>query len=327
MNQFKHVQVLCPGNAVTGGPEALHHLVHLLRELGVDARMVYTPLDKTFAVPEAYKDFNVKVGRFEDVTGDLIVFPEIQPMDALAVKHAKAAMWWLSLDNFLERRHASKIRDKVRYWKRVLKGLRPLQGVDALRSIVHFSQSYYSSEYLKSKGIPFVDFYEPINARFLSRDLDPGAEGRVDEILFNPSKGKKFTDRLMARYPEFKFTPLKGFNKEQLALKFQTAKLYIDFGHHPGRDRMPREAAMHGCCVVTGQLGAAGNPVDIPIDDVYKIDTSSSGFETAFGALAKDIFTNFQKHHDRFESYRDRIMAEPNIFKSQIAAFFVNSPQ
>lgn len=324
MNQFEHVQVMCPGNAVTGGPEALHHLVHLLRELGVDARMVYTPLGHNFEVPQAYQDFNVKVGGFEDIAGDLIVFPEIQPMDALAVKHAKAAMWWLSLDNFLERRHASKIRDRVRYWKGVLKGRRPRQGVEALRSIVHFSQSYYSSEYLKSKGIPFVDFYEPINARFLSRDLDPGAEGRVDEILFNPSKGKKFTDRLIARYPEIKFTPLKGFNKEQLALKFQTAKLYIDFGHHPGRDRMPREAAMHGCCVVTSRLGAAGNPIDIPIADAYKLNTSSVEFEVTFGDVAKEIFTNFEKHHDCFEAYRDRIMTEPETFKSQIAAFFVN---
>lgn len=325
MSQFRRVQVLCPGNAVTGGPEALHHLVHLLRELGVDARLVYTPLDTKFDVPQAYKDFNVEVGRFQDISGDLIIFPEIQPMDALAVKHAKAAIWWLSVDNFLERRHTSKIRDKVRYWKGVLKGRRPRQGVEALKGVIHFSQSYYSSEYLKSNGIPFVDLYEPINSRFLSRDLDTGINGRVDEILFNPGKGKKFTDCLIARFPEIKFTPLKGFTREQLALKFQTAKLYIDFGHHPGRDRMPREAAMHGCCVVTGRMGAAWNPVDIPITDKYKLDSSLPEFETNFGALAKDIFVNFKQHHDHFDAYRDRIMTEPQTFRSQIAGFFVNS--
>lgn len=325
MSKFGHVQVLCPGNVVTGGPEALHHLVHLLRELGVNARIVYTPLDKTFEVPQAYKDFNVEVGRYEDVLGDLIIFPEIQPMNALAVKHAKAAIWWLSLDNFLERRHASKIRDKIRYWKGVLRGRRPYRGVEALRSIIHFSQSYYSSEYLMSKGIPFFDFYEPINFRFLSRDLDTGVNGRVDEILFNPSKGKKLTDHLIARYPNINFTPLKGLNKEQLALKFQSAKLYIDFGHHPGRDRMPREAAMHGCCVVTGRLGAALNSVDIPIGDEYKLNSSTSEFEMNFGALVEDIFLNFKRHHTNFDAYRNRIMMEPEIFRSQVAEFFINS--
>jgi len=42
-------------------------------------------------------------------------------------------------------------------------------------------------------------------------------------------------------------------------------KLYVDFGKHPGKDRMPREAAVHGCCIITGRRGAAGNPFDIPI--------------------------------------------------------------
>ena len=134
------------------------------------------------------------------------------------------------------------------------------------------------------------EVFEPINARFLTGDLDPIDVGRVDEILFNPNKGKAITKRLMEKFPDWKFTPLKGFNREQLSQKFSTAKVYIDFGHHPGRDRLPREAAMHGCCVVTGLLGSAGNAVDIPIDSDYKLNSEADDFEIKFELLISNIF-------------------------------------
>jgi hypothetical protein len=325
MPTFKKILILCPGNVVTGGPEALHHLAHLLCDMGLDARMVYTPIGNKFDAPEAYKNFNVNVGEYEDIDGNLIIFPEIYPMQALKVQHAKAAIWWLSLDNFLERRHLSKIRDKIRYWKGILRGRRPLNGVSSLKNIIHFSQSHYSSIYLVENGLNVVEFFEPINARFLTGNLDPEDKDRVNEILFNPSKGIRVTQKLMARFPHWTFTPLKGFNREQLSQKFQTAKVYIDFGHHPGRDRLPREAAMHGCCVVTGLLGSAGNLVDIPISSEYKLDSDAENFEKNFEILIQDVFSNFKIHHNRFDAYRARILSEPEVFKLQIANFFLNS--
>jgi hypothetical protein len=324
MPKFKKILILCPGDVVTGGPEALHHLAHLLCKMGLDARMVYTPLGGKFEVPDAYKVFNVNIGEYEDAENNLIIFPEIYPMQALKVQHAKAAIWWLSLDNFLERRHLSKIRDVIRYWKGVLRGRRPLTGVSALKNIIHFSQSHYSSDYLIANGVDVIEFFEPINARFLTGDLDPIDVSRVDEILFNPNKGKAITKRLIEKFPDWKFTPLKGFNREQLSQKFSTAKVYIDFGHHPGRDRLPREAAMHGCCVVTGLLGSAGNAVDIPIDSDYKLDTEADDFEIKFELLILNIFNQFKRHHGAFDSYRVRILSEPANFESQISKFFLS---
>jgi hypothetical protein len=176
---------------------------------------------------------------------------------------------------------------------------------------------------LTEKGLNVVEFFEPINARFLTGNLDPAENGRVDEILYNPSKGKAVTKKLMERFPHWKFTPLKGFTREQLSKKFATAKVYIDFGHHPGRDRLPREAAMHGCCVVTGLLGSARNSVDIPINSEYKLDSDAGNFEGKFEFLIANIFSDFKEHHLRFESYRGRIMGESEVFKSQVAAFFL----
>jgi hypothetical protein len=322
-SKYKKILVMCPGGSVTGGPEAMHYLVHTLRELGQNAFIVYLPLEKSFETPEAYAKFNTPIGQYDDSKGTLIIFPEVNPMLALSVRYAMAAIWWLSLDNFLERRHTSPLRDKIRYLKRVLKGQRPLAGVRALKDLVHFTQSDYSGRYLESKGLRVVPFYEPINEQFLSNPAYSGFDNRVDEVLYNPVKGKKITELLIKTFPDIIFTPLKGFNREQLSNKLLTAKIYIDFGHHPGRDRMPREAAMHGCCIVTGRLGAAQNEIDLPIQSEYKLDSTKADLVEKFGVLVNDIFTNFSKHSAAFDQYRDLIKNEPQRFRNQLKNYFI----
>jgi len=49
--------------------------------------------------------------------------------------------------------------------------------------------------------------------------------------------------------------------------------VYVDFGWHPGRDRLPREAALAGCVVFSTRHGAAGYEGDMPLSDWYKFDT------------------------------------------------------
>ena len=45
---------------------------------------------------------------------------------------------------------------------------------------------------------------------------------------------------------------------------------YIDFGPHPGMDRLPREAALAGCIVITNREGAAAHDEDVPLPPEYK---------------------------------------------------------
>jgi hypothetical protein len=323
--KFNRIQVLCPANAITGGPEALHHLVSILTKIGLDAYIVYLPIGIKASTPEQYKNFNVKIMDFDDVAGDLIIFPEIMPMEALCIKNAQAAIWWLSVDNFLLKQSINNFRDWFRYKKSAFKGQRPKKGVIELNNLIHFSQSYYSTEFLSRNGIESIPFYESINSKFLTGNLDPGCLNRIDEILFNPKKGLKLTQKLINKFPQFKFTALAGFNHVQLSNKFSSAKVYIDFAHHPGRDRLPREAAMHGCCIVTSFLGSAANNIDIPIPAGYKIETKSHDFEKRFELLILDIFKQFSLHHEAFKNYRERIQNEPLIFESQVSSYFLNN--
>ncbi len=319
---YEKILVVCPKDMVTGGPEALHQLVNHMVNLGLPAHIVYLPFDQIWQTPSPYLKYNAPVCKYEDKENYLIIFPEIYPMLALKVKHAQAALWWLSLENFLERRHISSIRDKLRYFKGVVKRRRPINGAKGLKKLIHFSQTQHATDYLVSCGIEPVPLIDSINEDFLTDKYLTSTEQKENTILYNPTKGKKVTDCLIKSFPQWEFVPLVGLNPEQLSEKLCSAKLYIDFGHHPGRDRMPREAAMHGCCIISGILGSAGNEVDLPIKRKYKLDSSDKSFLTNFRALASDIFDNFEENFHEFDEYRKYLKSEPIIFNEQIAAFF-----
>lgn len=323
MKNFKKIIAICPGNTVTGGPEAMHYLVHVLRNLGLNAEICYFPANQPFVTPEAYRAFDVKISRYEDVEGNLIIFPETFPMDALRVKHARAGIWWLSVDHFTGYKNENAARDRFNYVKLIAKGMRPIRGAKSLSKILHFSQSHYSSLWLSAAGLNSYEMYEPINHVYLKQASGISCENRIDQILYNPSKGKKIIDALVRKYPQFKFIPLQKMSRDELIELYRSSKVYVDFGHHPGRDRIPREAAVLGCCLITGRKGSAANQIDIPIDDDYKIDTANFSFVDTFGGLVQNVFDNFPHHYAVQQSYRQRILGEPAHFEANLKSIFL----
>ena len=323
MKKYQKILIVCPSGAVTGGPEALHQLAAHMNSLGLPAYMCYLPFSKPANLPSPYEFYKTKSAYYEDVSGNLIIFPEVYPMLALKVKYAQAGLWWLSLDNFLERRHVSYVYDRIRYIKRVIQGRRPLLGAKSLRKLLHFSQTEHSSQYLKTCGIEPIPLIDSINEQFLTDRYLDYIDRKKNIILYNPTKGWRITKILISKFPNFVFIPLKNLNRAELSKILYDAKLYIDFGHHPGRDRMPREAAMHGCCLITGNLGSAGNSTDLPIPSCYKLDCNAMNFIDDFGNLVLDIMNNFPKHFGALNSYRSWLQSEPNIFKEQIKEYFL----
>jgi len=323
LTQYKKILVVCPAGAVTGGPEALHQLVAHMNTLGLAAYMCYLPFKGYTNAPQPYEHYKTKSTFYEDVPGNLIIFPEVYPMLALKVKYAQAAIWWLSLENFLERRHVFPLHDKIRYLKRVIQGRRPWGGGKALKKIIHFSQTEHSSEYLRSCDINPIPLIDSINEDFLTDRYLQRIDHKENIILYNPTKGWKVTRELINANPDWKFEPLKNLNQAKLSEKLFNAKLYIDFGHHPGRDRLPREAVMHGCCLITGKLGSARNDIDIPIPHKYKLDTNTIFFIEQFRCITSEIMENFPEQYKNFISYRRWLQDEPRVFKEQIHKFFI----
>ena len=323
MSLYKKIFIVCPSYAVTGGPEALHQLAFHMNSLGLSAYMSYIPFDQPASAPCPYKHYKTESTPYEDVKGNLIIFPEIYPNLALKIRYAQSAIWWLSLDNFLERRHVSPFYDHFRYLKRVFQGRRPIRGARALKNLLHFSQTEYSSEYLRLCGINPIPLIDSISEDFLSNRFLNYIDHKKNIILYNPSKGFRVTSKLIERFPQWQFEPLENLTRGQISNKLYNAKIYIDFGHHPGRDRLPREAAMHGCAIITGLLGSAGNSKDLPIPQVYKLDSNAPEFERKFELLVYHIMNHFLESYSDFDHYRKWLKNEPILFKNQIKEFFL----
>jgi hypothetical protein len=327
--KYKSVLIACPGNATTAGPEAIHQLAADLNRLGCNSAVVYFPFSKKFETPNPYKKYKAPIELYRDNSDDLFIFPEIVTTYALALKKAKAAIWWMSVNNFTCQRYGNPFRDKFRYFKNFVKGLRPINGLKSLRYLDHYAQSYYASEFLRLNNLKSKILSDPIpvytNTDYLSSlKIRPESE-RSDLILYNPNKGAKINEYLIQRFKNFKFFPLVGYDREALANIFQSAKLYIDFGHHPGKDRLPREAAIHGCCVITSLYGSAENALDINIPNRYKLNPKQSNFDHLFESLVIDIFNSYEICHKDFVEYRKTISNEQNLFDQQILdIFFTN---
>ena len=73
LTSLRRILVVCPGNAVTGGPEALHQLVDAMRRAGHPAFIVYWPADRTFEVPPPYAQYDAPQAPYEDLPGELII--------------------------------------------------------------------------------------------------------------------------------------------------------------------------------------------------------------------------------------------------------------
>jgi hypothetical protein len=109
----------------------------------------------------------------------------------------------------------------------------------------------------------------------------PGEE-RTSDVLYNPLKGMHYTDAIWKRSGSLiKIRPIGSgldgrdqVSPEEVRRMLKRAKVYIDFGPHPGMDRLPREAALAGCCVVTNREDAAQSTVSTRCASAIAIQNS-----------------------------------------------------
>lgn len=332
-----NVYVYSPANFTTGGAELLHQLVHLLNEGGRIAYIYYFDMPGA-PVPEAYRSYNLRTtDKVEDAAENVVILYEAIFDRYQTVKHAQILFWWLSVDHFymcskdyLSVRDylAWDVRTGLKILKTRLKGL--LKGRNLFKTSVSISdlkevsalncyQSEYAQHFLLDKGfseiLPLKDF---INLDFYSNET---VGTRKDQVLYNPKKGFAFTKRLMDKAPHLKWVALENMSRAEMLIMFRSSKLYIDFGYHPGKDRIPREAAMNGCCVMTNKSGAARYFEDVSIDSAYKLDEKEVSLPEII-SLMEDILANYEEHYKNFEFYRDAIRNEKNEFGQQVKQLF-----
>lgn len=341
MGKFDKIYVLAPYNYATGGVELAHQLVDYLRRKNEKAFICYVDGYNTLVananITASYCKYDIATcAEIEDKSENILILPEIYFGWIQKYTEIQLGCWWMSVDNYYKNcciRDAiffnsswANIKQQIKLYicNRLYERDKNLGSISLLRKnenrIIHLYQSHYAQYHLYSLGfskvLPLSDY---INSDLNICDKNIAKQ---DIVLYNPAKGYVYTEKVIKRMPEVHFIPLKGLTREQLNNMFDKAKLYIDFGNFPGKDRLPREAVLHHCCVITGKKGAAHFYEDVPILEQYKFGIGSI---TAIVESIKHILSNYQEFDHDFDFYRHRIRQEEQIFYSEIEEIFLKN--
>lgn len=322
---MSHIYVICPGGAVTGGPELLHQLVDRLNREGRAASIVYHPFDRDHPIPAAYERYRAPVAKRGDIpAGAIVVLPELYWNETGRYPGCRLYFWWLSVDNYLGPVRASRYSRLLTYPIHRFVRLR-----QARRHVErHLYQSDYARRFLEAQGLgPSDHLSDYIAEEYLEAIAHPPAVPRQDLIVYNPAKGLEQTQAILRRLEsdgglQIASAPIVRMSREEVRALLSRAKLYIDFGNHPGKDRIPREAAAMGACVLVNRRGSAGNDVDIPLAELYKVDDTRPGFEADAASKIRAIVTDFDTHRLVLDPYRASIAAEPDRFRRDVLSIF-----
>jgi hypothetical protein len=91
-------------------------------------------------------------------------------------------------------------------------------------------------------------------------------------VVVNPAKDAGLL-RPFVQSGRFQVVELGGMDSQGVSEVLHASKVYVDFGKHPGRDRLPREAALAGCLVMSTYIGSATYWEDMPLSNWYKFET------------------------------------------------------
>jgi hypothetical protein len=327
VNRNCKVYVLCPANIATGGPELLHQLVYCLRKnLFLDAYMVYMNTElNSIPIHKEYINYNnpyINSSEIEDDSNNILITPEVNHYITFCktFKKNQKVLWWLSVDNYYNSFHG--LKKKINKFL-VKRGFSNHNFFD--KSLIsfdlHLVQSFYAKKHLESKGIFNIEYLSDfLNSKFLKNEIDLNKKENI--IAYNPKKGFKFTSRLIKKSDKkFKFIPIENMTRDEVISLLKKAKVYIDFGFHPGKDRIPREAAILKCCIITGKRGSSNYFEDVSIFDEYKFKDSLSSIPNILNKI-EECISNYDKKIIDFESYIKKIENEENLFNADLKKVF-----
>lgn len=321
----KKIFILCPAGIATGGTEALHVLAHDLIALGFDAKMSYCELGNGEIVCERFKQFNVPyVIDVSDAENQSVVIPEYLFKYIRGYPLSQKYCWWLSVDGFSQPWKLGG--GNVSLFKLVKSLIKKTVIGFSLRdhTIIHLCQSHYAMSYVKKHGCQKAYFLmDYLGDEFLNYDYENHFVQRENVVLYNPKKGRNFTNMIISAMPGVKFVPLIGMSPAQIRETCLHSKVYIDFGEHPGKDRFPREAALCGLIVITGRKGSAAFDEDVPIPKRFKIADQARNIPDIVARI-EEIFRDYSTISKEFCAYRDFIREDKARFEYDLRNIFTS---
>lgn len=321
------IYIVSTGNYASGGTETLHQAAKLLASMGEDVGMYYVQ-PHTMEIPQRFKDYNVEaVDNILDIKYNIIIVPEVFTYLLNKYKKIRKCIWWLSLDFYLKTEPISLVNWRMKV-HRLPKILFPISFIVLIaKGNIHtyryhfeddgaYFQTYnceYAHRYIIEHGVPeerTLYLCGPLNQSFFKKAEELKGEKRENIIIYNPKKGKMFTDKLIeqARIQMLgaEFKPIQDMTPDQVADLMARAKIYIDFGDFPGPERIPREAVTMGCNIITSRNGSAANDVDVPIPEEMKFEDKEENIPVIIDKL-RDMLENYEEYYPYYDDYRKKV--------------------
>lgn len=338
------VYIVCPYNR-SGGPRSLHQLGNKLVGYGIDVYMYYGYKNKKYKTDTLlYPDSKAKIAtNIQDKKENILIVPESDTGWLTKYQNIRKVIWWLSLYFYLENNFMwlSKFRTNflnqpafftyLRYLHIKLKNpeINYVHPEDLKNVDYHLYNCEYVHSYMKEHGIKdskMSYLCGPIDVKPLKKENV--ISDKENLILYNPAKAspymlKRILKYMHKNYPNYKFQPLKGLSHDDVLKYLKKAKVYLDLGYFPGPERMPREASMNYCNIITSTVGAAANNEDVPISKKFKFDLKKENV-SRISELIVDMCDNYEEYVDHYDKYRKKTISQINNFDVDIYNFIKN---
>jgi len=182
------------------------------------------------------------------------------------------------------------------------------------RSINFGTQSFY--------GQGFVRSYLGRDAFLLTDYPKPRpAVGKVTKIpnlvAYNGAKGRWKIDELRSRLPGVEFRPIQDMSRQEVFEALAESSLYVEIGHLPGRDRLPREAALLGTPTVMLARGAGFCWEDFPLGVNYRIPYTVD-WADHMAPVITEVLDDPTRIQTTQEPFRSWVEGEPDRYQEAV---------
>lgn len=176
-----------------------------------------------------------------------------------------------------------------------------------------FAQSFYAQGFVRQTfgtGAPIIT--DPIRIVEV-----PPVRRRRSVVLYNKVKSWSLLPGVQRLLPDVEFRAIDNMSFQEVAEALATATVYLELGHLPGRDRMPREAAHFGTPVVCLARGAGYCWQDVPLPVEYRVPFRE-GWERGAAAALRRVLDDPVQAATEQEGYRDWVAGERERYEAAI---------
>lgn len=305
----------------TGGPLAIHQAAEAVNKQGGSACVVYVKNRKTswslrrkgsllvdklsiiqkMKIDSRLKKMKLNNQRVFSLDTHFIV-PETRPDLAgylLDLGCKRVSIWWLSVDNF------------------PLNRLYHLDIQKIISRCSHLCQSHYAVQFLSSLPAKNIQMLSDVTEFDKYSVLEGHLENPFD-IAYLPAKAKGAEEIIEKLATEFSVVALHNMDRATVNKTLSNSQIFLDFGHHPGKDRVPREAALAGAIPLIRYAGAAMHPEDVPLSEKFFIANEDFLNPEKILKICRKCIDNKKLYLAELQGYQQHIRKEDEIFRKEI---------